>query len=128
MRLEDQDQNIEQQQDENQDSLHKPSKFMLYMGSLLSGSILSGQEARKVYPYLLLVAFLSWLYISNGYQMQQLYREQAQLKAEIKQLRSKSVTISSTMMNATRQSVIKKELSSRGIDVSESTTPHKVIE
>lgn len=123
------EENINEQEAELNEQPHKErSKFVLFFSSLISGSFLSGEEARKVYPYLLLIAFLSWLYISNGYQMQHLHREQASLKREIKELRSKSVTISSTLMNATRQSVITEELSSRGIEVKESTTPHKVLE
>lgn len=110
------------------EELRAPSKLKIYLASLLSGNILSRSEVRRMYPYMLFIAFLMLLYISNVFKMQQMYRREAALKREIKELRAKSVTISSMKMNATRQSQIIKELRERGIDLQESLTPHKLIE
>lgn len=106
----------------------RPSKIKIYIASLLSGNILSRAEVKRMYPYLLFVSFLMLLYISNVFKMQQMYRQESNLKKEIKELRAKSVTISSMKMNATRQSQIINELKEREIDLKESLTPHKVVE
>lgn len=110
------------------DELRVPSKLKLYIASLLSGNILSRAEVKRLYPYLLFIAFLMLLYISNVFKMQQMYRQESNLKKEIKELRAKMVTISSMKMNATRQSQIIDQLNERGIDLKESLTPHKVVE
>lgn len=103
------------------------SRIKRQVGALLSGSILSKAEVRKFYPYMLLLAFLMLLYIANVFKMQQLHKQHDRLAAEVKELRAKSLTLSSIRMNATRQSEILKELKNRGIDLEESVTPPKII-
>ena len=104
-----------------------PSRWKEYVGSLLSGNILSKTEVRRLYPYMLFLAFLMLLYISNVFRMQQLYRRHEALTKEVKELRAKSLTISAMRMNSTRQSEIIRELEVRGIDLQESLVPPKVI-
>ncbi len=104
-----------------------PSKWKEYIGSLLSGNILSKTEVRRLYPYMLFLAFLMLLYISNVFRMQQLHRRHDALVKEVKELRAKSLTISAMRMNSTRQSEIIRELEVRGIDLQESLVPPKVI-
>ena len=104
------------------------SRLKRQIGALLSGSILSKAEVRKFYPYMLLLAFLMLLYIANVFKMQQLHKQHDRLAAEVKELRAKSLTLSSIRMNATRQSEILKELKKRGIDLEESVVPPKIID
>lgn len=105
----------------------EPSKLKQLIVSVLSGSILSRAEVKKQYPYMLFIAFLMLLYISNIFKMQQLHRQHSRLGVEVKELRAKSLTISSQRVDATRQSQIIKELNERGVDLKESLTPPKVI-
>ena len=105
----------------------KRSPFSRYLMTVLSGNILSRAEVRRVYPYLLFVAFLMLLYISNVFRMQQLYRRHDRLAKEVKELRAKSMTIASEKMSATRQSRILEQVKERGIPLRESLTPNKVI-
>lgn len=103
------------------------SKFSAYLMTVLSGNILSKAEVRKVYPYLLLLVFLMFLYIGNVFRMQQLHRTHGRLTREVAELRAKSMTIASQKMRATRQSSIMQEIARRGIPLEESLAPNKVI-
>lgn len=114
-------------EDDEEASAAPPSRLKEYIGSLLSGNILSKSEVRRLYPYLLFVAFLMLLYISNVFRMQHLHRRHDALVKEVKELRAKSLTISAMRMNSTRQSEIIRELEVRGIDLQESLVPPKVI-
>lgn len=106
----------------------KRSRFGEYLMSVLSGNILSRSEVRKIYPYLLFIAFLAFLYIGNVFRMQRLHRKHDRLTVEVRELRAKSMTIAAVKMNATRQSNIIKEIGRRGLPLKESLTPNKVIE
>lgn len=95
--------------------------------SVLSGNILSQKEVRRAYPYMIFVACLMFIYIANVFRTQYIYREHAALTEQVKELRSKSMTIASDKMKATRQSNIMRELERRQIPLKESLTPNKVI-
>ncbi|MFI3330522.1 MAG: FtsL-like putative cell division protein [Rikenellaceae bacterium] len=106
----------------------KRSKTLSAMSSVVTGNILLDLKDMGVLRHLIKVIIVIMLYMSNGYSMYNRYREENALKREIKELRAKSVTISSQVMNATRQSEILRELKLRGLDICSSTTPHKVLE
>ena len=93
-----------------------------------SGNILTRAEVRRMYPYVLFIAVLMFLYIANGYHIQKLHRRHDRISEQIKELRSRSLTLSSIRMTATRQSEIIKELEARGIPLQESLTPPKIID
>ena len=80
-----------------------------------------------MYPYVLFIAVLMFLYIANGYHIQKLHRRHDRISEQIKELRSRSLTLTSIRMTATRQSEIK-ELEARGIPLQESLTPPKIID
>ena len=105
-------------------SLHK---FILWTKNVLSGDILSNKEVKKHYSYVLFLLVLALLYITHIFSVQQLYREHSQLTRDIKDLRAKSLTISSYRMQATRHSNIIKMLEERGSALEESLTPNVVI-
>ncbi len=99
-----------------------------YAGQVLSGNILTRAEARRYYPYIFFMALLMLLYIANGYHIQTLHRRYNRLNNQVKELRSKSLTLSSMRMTATRQSEIVREVERRGIPLHEALEPPKVIE
>lgn len=98
------------------------------VAQVLSGNILTRAEVRRMYPYVLFIAVLMFLYIANGYHIQKLHRRHDRISEQIKELRSRSLTLSSIRMTATRQSEIIKELEARGIPLQESLTPPKIID
>lgn len=98
------------------------------IGGIISGNILTREAVQRRYPYMLFVAALAILYIYNVFYMQQLYRRQARLTREVKELRTEAMALSSARMQATRQSSIVREVKARGLGLEESVTPVKVIE
>lgn len=106
----------------------RPFRLEEYAGQVLSGNILTRAEVRRQYPYIFFMALLMLLYIANGYHIQKLHRRHDKLTEQIKELRSRSLTLSSIRMTATRQSSIIQELKARNIPLRESLTPPKVIE
>lgn len=105
-----------------------PSWFERNLAQVLSGSILTRVEVRRMYPYVLFIVVLMFLYIANGYHIQKLHRRHDRLTEQVKELRSRSLTISSIRMTQTRQSEIIKQLEERGIPLEESLTPPKIID
>lgn len=105
-----------------------PSWFERNLAQVLSGSILTRVEVRRMYPYVLFIVVLMFLYIANGYHIQKLHRRHDRLTEQVKELRSRSLTLSSIRMTQTRQSEIIKQLEERGIPLEESLTPPKIID
>lgn len=106
----------------------RPSRFERYVRRVISGSILADAEVQKHYPYVLFMAVLMFLYIANGFHIQKLHRRHDRLTEQVKELRARSLTVSSLRMISTRQSEIIRELELRGIPLEESLSPPKVIE
>lgn len=117
----------EQPPREGQRPARKPSRLEQYTGQVLSGNIFTKAEVRRQYPYVFFMAFLMFLYIANIFHIQKLYRRHERLTDQVKELRAKSLTVSSMRMMSTRQSEIVKELELRGIPLRESVAPPQVI-
>lgn len=110
-----------------EDEPRRHSKLGEALRSFMTGNILSSAGVTKTYPYLIFIAFLAFLYIGNIFSMQRLHRQQAALTREVRELRTKSMTIASECMQATRQSNIIREIEHRGIPLKESLEPNRVI-
>ncbi|WP_304400990.1 FtsL-like putative cell division protein [uncultured Alistipes sp.] len=108
--------------------LQGPSRLERYVGQILSGSILTRAEVRRQYPYVLFTAVLMFLYIANGFHIQKLHRRHEKLTAQVKELRARSLTVSSLRMISTRRSEILRRLEERGIPLDESVAPPKIID
>lgn len=96
--------------------------------SIFTGSILSSEQIRKMYPYLIGLAVVLLLYIANVFHLQRLHRTHQKLEAEIKELRIKSVGYAAERTQKTQRSAIVERLDAYGIPLHESTTPVKVID
>lgn len=108
--------------------MKEKSTIKRFMRGFVSGNVLSQPEVKRLMPYALFLAFLMLLYIGNGYRMQRLQRRYSKLNSEVKELRTKSLSINEMRMTATRRSEIIKALQERGIELEESVVPPKVIE
>ncbi|HJB84983.1 MAG TPA: ABC transporter permease [Candidatus Alistipes merdigallinarum] len=109
-------------------AVKEPSRFERYVKQILSGSILTNAEVQKHYPYILFMVLLAFLYIANGFHMQKLHRQHDRLTAQVKELRARSLTLSSQRMIATRQSEIIRAVEERGIPLEELLAPPKIID
>lgn len=115
------------EQEEESRPERRPSRFSVWLMTILSGNILTRAEARRAYPYLLFVAFLAFIYIGNIFRTQQLHRKHEQLAVEVKELRAKSMTLAVEKMSATRQSNILDQIERRNLELKESLIPNRVI-
>ena len=90
----------------------RPSWVERNVAQVLSGNILTRAEVRRICSLEDIDVIITDDRISE----------------QIKELRSRSLTLSSIRMTATRQSEIIKELEARGIPLQESLTPPKIID
>ena len=103
-------------------------RFRRNVRTFLSGGLLRRPDVLKKLPYVFFVLLLMLLYIANGYYTQKLNRRYTQLNNEVKELRTKSLSINEMRMTATRQSEIIQRLKEAGIDLQESVVPPQVVE
>lgn len=94
----------------------------------MSGNLLRMPEVQRQLKYALVIALFMLLYIANGYYIQKLNRQYSRLNNEVKELRTKSLSLSEMRMTATRQSEIMRALREQGIELEESVVPPKVVE
>jgi len=80
----------------------------------------------KFFPFLMFIAFLAAIYISNNYYTETKIREINKMRRELKEMRYEYITSKSELTNLSKQSQLAKRLSDKG--VKESTDPIKTIE
>lgn len=93
--------------------------------SLFSGSFLSSEEIIRQLPFLLFLAFISLLYIGNGYYAEKTVRRISSVTNELKELQSQYIITSSELMYVSKQSEVSKMAAPFGIK--ESLVPPKKI-
>lgn len=80
------------------------------IGQYISGKILANEEFIRRLPVLAYVGLLMMLYMANNFSVQAKYDRMNKLSAEIKTLRTISVTASEQRMVRSRQSEVEKML------------------
>ncbi len=98
------------------------------IGSVFTGSILSSEWVRKMWPYLLGIAALMVLYIAHTFQLQKLHLEHQKLVKEVRALDVKAVAKTAERVTATRRSEIVERLAEKNIPLKEFPNPVKTIE
>lgn len=96
--------------------------------SVFTGSILSSEWLRKMFPYLLGLSVLLMLYIANIFHLQRLHRSQQRLEEEIRELSIKAVEYSADKSQHTQRSAIVKRLEDKNIPLKEFPNPVKTID
>ena len=91
----------------------------------LGGEMLTSGTFRFL-PFLIFIAFLASIYISNNYYTETKIREINKMRRELKELRYEYITSKSELTNLSKQSQLAKRLNEKG--VKESTDPIKTIE
>ncbi len=92
---------------------------------VLGGGILENNRARHIFPYLLFLALLAFVYITNDYVLENKVRKITRLEHEIKELRYEYISVKSDLMTLSKQSQLEKRLEKLGIK--ESKEPVKTI-
>ena len=92
---------------------------------VLGGAILENKNARRVFPYLLFLALLAFVYITNDYVLENKVREITKMERRIKELRYEYISVKSDLMTLSKQSQLEKRL--EGLGIKENKEPVKTI-
>jgi hypothetical protein len=86
------------------------NKISRSVGSVISGSFLSGKKVTKQLPFILSVALLAMCYIANNYNSQKKAIEINRTLKEIEGLRYEYISTKANLMNISKQSEVVKRL------------------
>lgn len=73
--------------------------------------------------FIIYVAFLGFLYISNHYALERQTKRYVKLKDEVSSLKAEATTTGAELMGLSSRTSVKKEVEQRGLDLKESTKP-----
>lgn len=97
--------------------------------TLIDGSLLSGHSMGKQLPYLLFLALLAILYISNRYHAEKMVRKIIHAKEEVKNLRAEQITTASELMNHSKPSALEDIVEQRGLGLKQPVSPpYKLVD
>lgn len=95
---------------------------------VINGNFLAREYSLRQAPYVLFLALVTLLYISNNYFAESKIREISKINNELKELRSEYITSKSKLMFMTKQSEIAVMAEEMGIGIKPATTaPKKII-
>lgn len=94
---------------------------------VLDGTLLTRKAFQKQLPFLLFIAFIGLLYISNRYHADKMRREVISLKLELGELRAHALYTSSELMKLGRQTEVADVVKKYGLELKESQDPPKKI-
>jgi hypothetical protein len=111
---------------DNQDI--KQQKKGSFFKELFSGSMVSEKLILNNLGYIVFLAILAAIYITNRYDVERITRETSRLQNEIKDLRSEALSTSADLMYISRQSQVHNMIRERGIDLEDlKEPPYKLI-
>lgn len=95
--------------------------------SVVNGNIFTKEAVVRGMPFLLFLALLALVYISNGFLTEGNVREINKLNNEIKELRSEYITTKSDLMHHSKQSELVDLIKKKKLSLEESFEPPKKI-
>ena len=101
----------------------KNSKKQGGMKSFVGGTILTDNRVTKQIPFLLFLAFLGLVLITNRNRSERTIRQIEVLQDELDELRSESITIAAKLMDASRPSEVAKKVEEANIGLQEPVKP-----
>lgn len=93
------------------------------LGRLISGSYISETLILNNIRYVVLLAVLAIVYISNRFQAERVEREIGRLDQEVSDLRAEALSVSAELMTASRQSAVVRMVKERGLGLQELREP-----
>lgn len=94
---------------------------------ILDGSLLTRDAVLIQLPYILFLVALAIVYIANRFHAEKIIRETTKMQVELRDLRAESISISSELMQISKQSEVIKLINEKGLGLVESTRPPVVI-
>lgn len=101
----------------------KKKKKGSVMGRLISGTYISETLILNNIKYVILVAVLAIFYISNRFQAERVERELGKLQQEVSDLRAESLSVSTELMTASKQSEVYRKVKEKGLGLQELREP-----
>lgn len=95
---------------------------------IINGDILTKNFFRKQYLLILLIAFLSFMYVDNRFSYETQLSKVLELKKKIKDVKYESMTVSAELMEISRQSNVVKLLNEKGLDLKVTEIPPYIID
>lgn len=89
----------------------------------ISGQLLAKDSFRKQLPFLIYLAFLTFIYIGNRYHAEKLTREIGILQQMVNELRAESINTAAELMFFCRQSQVQKRIDEAGMELHEAIIP-----
>nr|AOE12581.1 cell division protein FtsL [uncultured bacterium]CCF99925.1 conserved hypothetical protein [uncultured Flavobacteriia bacterium] len=94
---------------------------------LVNGNVLTRERVVQALPFLIYMAFMGLVYISNGFLAESAVRAINKTTSEIKELRSEYITSKSDLIYESKQSQVVDLLNERDMGLKESFDPPKKI-
>ena len=94
---------------------------------LMSGNFLSREGFLNQLPFILYLAFLGLIYITNHFNAEKVLRETQKLEKELHEMRAESITRTSILMDNSKQSKVAERVKERNLGLEEATTPPQQI-
>lgn len=91
--------------------------------SFIGGTILTDERVTKQIPFLIFLAFIAILLITNRNWSERTIRKIEVIQGTLDELRSESITLSAKLMNSSRPSEIAKKVEQADIGLVEPTRP-----
>ena len=115
--------NIEFEDEKEEQSVNFSSAFK----GMMDGSLITRKGVLNQLPFILFIAFIGILYISNRYHAERMRRDLKDVKTELGELRAHALYTSSELMRMGRQTEVADIVKKYGLDLTESETPPKKI-
>ena len=106
----------------------KRVSFGRLVKDLISGSIVTDRLILRNLGYMALLTVLGALYIANRFHAERITRDTTRMQNDLKDLRAESMSVSTDLVYASKQSEVYRLVKERGLDLEElSEPPFKLI-
>ncbi len=112
---------------EFEDVKERNKKVKVSLKDIMTGSAQLREFLLRNIWFIIFVAFLGFLYISNHYALEHQTKRYIKLKEEVSSLKAEATTTGAELMGVSSQSSVKKEVERRGLDLKESTKPPVIL-
>lgn len=92
---------------------------------VLGGGVLEKERTFRMFPFLLFISFLAFIYITNDFTLESKVRKISHLQKDVMELRYEYISVKSNLITISKQSQLAKRLEKLGIK--ENKEPLRVI-
>lgn len=118
----------EEKKEEKKEENTKRATTGALLKDLISGSMVTEKIILKNLGFILMLTLLGAIYIANRFHAEKITRETTRLQKEVKDLRSESLSVSASLMYASKQSEVFRLVKEKELNLEElREPPFKVI-